>query len=266
MIRICVAGVTGWVGRSLVPAVVAEPDLELTGAVSRSAQGKPLGEVLGIDRLPLRIGGTVEEALAAGADVLIDYTSPVSVKANVLAAIAAKVHGVVGTSGLTDADYQEIDAAAQAAGVGVLAAGNFAISAVLLGRFAEMAAKYMPSWEVIDYAGAGKKDAPSGTARELAYRLSQVGAPQVQVPIGETKGSPEARGLTLNGTQIHSIRLPGIVIGAEVIFGKQGELLTLRCDAGSGAEPYVAGTLLAARRVGTFTGLRRGLDRVLDLG
>jgi len=265
MIRICIAGATGWVGRSLVPAIVAAPDLELVGAVSRTAQGKTLGEALGIPDLPLRVSGTVAEALAVATDVLIDYTSPESVKANVHLAIDRKVHVVLGTSGLDDKDFAAIDEAAQHHGVGVLAAGNFAISAVLLQHFAAITARYMPSWEVIDYSDAGKPDAPSGTTREIVHRLSKVRAPEVAIPIGETQGFPAARGLTLNGTQIHSIRLPGFVIAAEVIFGKPNERLSLRYDGGSGAEPYVDGTLLAARRVDGFVGLRRGLDQVLDL-
>src|SRR5436305_9923103 len=209
MIRICIAGATGWVGRSLVPAIVAAPDLELVGAVSRTAQGKTLGEALGIPDLPLRVSGTVAEALAVATDVLIDYTSPESVKANVLQAIDRKVHVILGTSGLDDRDFAEIDEAARRHGVGVLAAGNFAISAVLLQHFAAITARYMPSWEVIDYSDAGKPDAPSGTTREIVHRLSKVRAPEVAIPIGETQGFPAARGLTLNGTQIHSIRLPG---------------------------------------------------------
>jgi 4-hydroxy-tetrahydrodipicolinate reductase len=265
VIRVCVAGATGWVGRSLVPAIVAAPDLELVGAVSRSAQGKSLGEALGLPGLGLRVSGTVAEALAATTDVLIDYTTPESVKANVLHAIGRKVHVVLGTSGLNDDDYQKIAEAAQRHGVGVLAAGNFAISAVLLQHFAAIAARYMPSWEVIDYSDAGKPDAPSGTTREIVHRLSTVRAPEVEIPIGETQGSPEARGLTLNGTQVHSIRLPGYVIASEVIFGKPNERLSLRYDGGSGAEPYVDGTLLAVRRVSKFVGLRRGLDQVLEL-
>jgi len=265
MIRICVAGATGWVGRSLVPAIVAAPDLELVGAVSRTARGKSLGEVLGVPGLALPVSGSVEEALSAATDVLIDYTAPESVKANVLHAIGRKVHVILGTSGLNDDDFQEIGEAAERHGVGVLAAGNFAISAVLLQHFATIAARYMPSWEVIDYSDASKPDAPSGTTREILHRLSKVRAPEVAIPIDETQGSPEARGLTLNGTQIHSIRLPGYVLAAEVIFGKPNERLSLRLDGGSGAEPYVDGTLLAVRRVSGFAGLRRGLDQVLDL-
>jgi 4-hydroxy-tetrahydrodipicolinate reductase len=271
VIRICVAGVTGWVGRSLVPAIVSAPDLTLVGAVGRSAAGHPLAELLTGAVLPAPAAGlvvsrTIDEALGTRPDVVIDYTSPAIAKQHVLAAITQRVHVVIGTSGLTDADYEEIDAAASRAGVGVLAAGNFAITAVLLEHFALTAAKYLPSWEVIDYAHAAKIDAPSGTARQLAFRLSRVGTPEIEVPIERTSGSPEARGLTLRGVQVHSVRLPGYVISIEVLFGNTSERLSIRHDAGSGAEPYVGGTLLAVRAVGAHVGLVRGLDALLGLG
>lgn len=269
MIRICLAGATGWVGESLVPAIDAAPDLELVSVVARRAAGDRLAEALRVETLSpqvanLVVRATVEEALAVPTDVLVDFTAPTSVERHALAAIDRGVHVVIGTSGLTDADYERIGAAAARAGVGVLAAANFAITAVLMERFALMAARHLSSWEVIDYGSADKPDAPSGTARQLAARLAQVGAPAVQVPIDATQGAPEARGLTLNGTQVHSVRLPGYVIGAEVLFATPDERLSIRYESGNSAEPYVSGTLLAVREVGTFTGLRRGLDTLLD--
>lgn len=148
--------------------------------------------------------------------------------------------------------------------VGVLAAGNFAITAVLLQRFACEAAKYLSHWEIIDYASDAKRDAPSGTTRELAFRLSEVGRPDATHPVSETIGERESRGATLQGSQIHSLRLPGYVIGVEAIFGAKGERLTIRHDAGSGAEPYIAGTLLAIRKVREHVGLIRGLDKIMN--
>jgi len=266
-VRVCVAGATGWVGRGLCPAIAASPDLELTGAAARSAAGKTLGDVLGDPRLNVRVAATAAEALdaGAGADVFVDYTSAHSVRDNVEAAIARGVHVVVGSSGLSDGEYADIDRRARDRGVGVLAAGNFAITAVLLQRFAEMAARQIPQWEIIDYGKAAKPDAPSGTARELASRLGRVGAPRVEVPVAETHGMPEARGADLGGTRAHSVRLPGFVSSIEVLFGLPDERLSIRHDSGSGAGPYVAGTLLAIRRVGAFTGLKRGLDSVMEL-
>jgi 4-hydroxy-tetrahydrodipicolinate reductase len=134
----------------------------------------------------------------------------------------------------------------------------------LLQRFACEAAKYLSHWEIIDYASDTKKDAPSGTTRELAFRLAEVRRPEVTHPISETIGEREGRGTTLNGSQIHSLRLPGYVIGVEAIFGARDERLTLRHDAGSGAEPYIAGTLLAIRKVREQLGLIRGLDKIMS--
>jgi 4-hydroxy-tetrahydrodipicolinate reductase len=265
VIRVCVAGATGWVGRGLVPAIAEAPDLELVAAVARKAAGKRLAEALGFPAPDIVISRTVEDALAVPSDVLVDFTLPDVVRSNVLAAIARGVHAVIGTSGLTDEEYAEIDAAARARGVGVLAAGNFALTAVLLGRFAELAAKHIPHWEILDYGKAEKPDAPSGTSRELASRLGRVGKPVLNHPLDKTQGSREARGATLSGTQIHSVRLPGFVSSVEILFGLPHERLSIRHDSGSGVEPYVSGTLLAVRKVGGFKGLRRGLDSVMDL-
>jgi 4-hydroxy-tetrahydrodipicolinate reductase len=264
MIRICLAGATGWVGRGLVPAIAQAPDLELVAAVARKGAGKRLTEALGFPAPDIVISKSVEDALTAPCDVLIDFTLPNVVRKNVLTAVGRGVHAVIGTSGLTDEEYAEIDAAAKAKGVGVLAAGNFALTAVLLQRFAELAAKQIPHWEIIDYGKADKPDAPSGTSRELASRLARVGKPVPGHPLDKTQGSREARGATTAGTQVHSVRLPGFVSSVEVLFGLPQERLSIRHDSGSGVEPYVSGTLLAVRKVGSFTGLRRGLDSVMD--
>jgi 4-hydroxy-tetrahydrodipicolinate reductase len=195
--------------------------------------------------------------------VLIDYTKPDSVKERVLAALAQGVRVVVGTSGLTAGEYAEIDRAAQAHALGVIAAGNFSITAALAKHFALIAARYIPSWEIIDYAHADKRDAPSGTTRELAETLAGIADNQLDHPVEQTYGAKEARGAQIAGTPVHSVRLHGYVIAFETIFGLPDERLTIRHDAGAGAEPYVGGTLLAARKVMEVAGLVRGLDRLL---
>ena len=148
--------------------------------------------------------------------------------------------------------------------MGVIAAGNFSVSAALVLRFATQAARHLEHWEVIDYASATKPDAPSGTSRELAERLAEIRPPAIGVPVGETHGAREARGATVAGTQVHSLRLPSFTVSTEVIFAAGGERLSLRHDAGESAAPYVAGTLLAVRAVPGRVGLTRGLDRLLD--
>ncbi len=138
-----------------------------------------------------------------------------------------------------------------------------AFTAALAKHFARLAAKHLPSWEIIDYAHAEKPDAPSGTTRELAEALGEVAQNKLAVPVEKTHGPREARGASIAGTQVHSIRLPGIVLAFETIFGLPNERLTIRHDAGKGAEPYVHGTLLAVRRVMQVAGLVHGLDRLL---
>jgi 4-hydroxy-tetrahydrodipicolinate reductase len=255
-IRICVAGATGWTGSALVPAIEAASDLQLAGAVARRAAGKTLAGVT--------VRTSVAEALdAAATDVLVDYTGPDAVKANVFTALERGVGVVIGTSGLAAADYEEIDAAAKRRGVGVIAAGNFSLTAALLQRLALMAAAHVPQWEIIDYASFEKPDVPSGTTRELAERLGAVRAPAIGVPIEKLHGPKEARGADIAGVRIHSVRLPGYVISCEAVFGLAGERLSIRHDAGESAAPYVAGTLLAARRLRDVTGVVRGLDTLL---
>ena len=147
----------------------------------------------------------------------------------------------------------------------MLAVGNFALTAVLLQKFAETAARLIPQWEIIDYAYDGKKDAPSGTARELAARLSHIRPSELTVPLDETQGlagNPRRASQRIAGA-LHPA--PGYTISVEIIFGMTDQKLTIRHDSGNSAEPYVDGALLAIHKVGSFVGLRRGLDSVLDI-
>ncbi|KAA2235010.1 4-hydroxy-tetrahydrodipicolinate reductase [Salinarimonas soli] len=266
-LRITLAGCTGWVGRALIAAIAGADDLRLVAGVSRSGAGRDIGEAAGMAPLGVAISGSIEEALQTPSDVLIDYTKPVAVKGHVLAALGAGRHVVVGTSGPSAEDYAEIDAAAQAAGRGVLAAGNFSITATLMRRFALEAARYVPDVEIIDYASAAKVDTPSGTGRELAEMLGAVRGASSAKPVAELSGVRETRGGGIGSprpVQVHSVRMPSYLLSCEVLFGADNERLAIRHDAGTSAAPYVAGTLLAARRVASFTGLRRGLDAVMD--
>ncbi len=248
-IRVCVAGVTGWTGSAVAAAVRDAADLDLVSGVSRSDADNH---------------SSVAEALdAVEADVLVDYTHAEAVRENVSAAIERGVNVVVGSSGLSADDYSEIAKAARDHGVGVVAAGNFSITAAVLLKAAVDAARHLDAWEVIDYASDTKPDAPSGTARELAERLAEVRAPAQPVPIDDVLGQREARGAPVAGSQVHSLRLPSFVVSTEIVFAAPGERLSIRHDAGDSPDPYVAGTLLAIRSVVGRTGLTRGLDRLL---
>ncbi len=262
MINICIAGATGWAGSALVTGVTEADDLALRSAVARSAAGSDLGAALGGAQLDVPVFGSVAEALE-GVDVLIDYTSHSAVKANTLAAIDRGVAVVIGSSGPTAADYAEIDAAARERGVGVIAAGNFSLTAAMAQAAVMLVARHFPQAEIIDYASATKADAPSGTARELAERLAGVRPAVLGREIDQVQGMPEARGAAVDGVPVHSIRLPSFSVSTEIVFGLPDERLTIRHDAGLSAEPYVSGTLLAVRRVLGRVGLTRGLDTLL---
>jgi 4-hydroxy-tetrahydrodipicolinate reductase len=264
-LSVCIAGATGWTGRALARAVLDAPDLALGSAVSRSAAGRDLGEALGGEPVGVPVHASVRDALE-GIDVVIDYTSATAVKTNTLTAIDAAVAVVIGTSGLTAADFGEIDAAARERSVGIVASGNFSLTASMCQAAALLAARYLPQWEVIDYASATKPDVPSGTARELAERLGEVRRPELGHPIEDLHGPQEARGASVGGAQVHSVRLPSFVVSTEVVFGLPDERLSIRHDAGGTPDPYVAGTLIAARKAPELVGLTRGLDTLLLSG
>jgi len=258
MTRVCVAGITGWTGGPIARAIAEADDLELVSGVSRSAAGTSFEDT------GAPIFGSVWEALErAEADVVVDYTDAAAVRENVLAALARKTAAIVGSSGLTADDFEEIEARAREAGVGVIAAGNFSLLAALLLRSAAGIAPHVRAWEIIDYASATKPDVPSGTSRELAERLGETGGPELARPLESLQGPVEARGVTVAGTQIHSVRLPSFVVSTELVFAAEGERLVLRHDPGESPAPYVAGTLLAIRSVRSRVGLTRGLDSLL---
>ena len=186
-----------------------------------------------------------------------------AVRENVWTAVQAGVHVVVGSSGLTASDYQELDALARQKGVGVIAAGNFSLMAAILRHSARAAARHLQHWEIVDYASDTKPDVPSGTARDLAETLAEVRKPASALSPEELTGPVEAVGAQIEGTRVHSVRLPGFLVSTEIVFGAPGERLTMRHDPGSSPDPYVAGTLLAVRHVAGVTGVRRGLESLL---
>jgi 4-hydroxy-tetrahydrodipicolinate reductase len=245
---VLIAGVTGWTGKPLAEAVAAADDLEPAGGVARHNADY----------------ASVEEALSqTTADVVVDYTSAAAVRANVDVALRHGAHVVVGSSGLSEADYAEIDAAARQAGRGVIAAGNFSVLAATLLHAATVAARHVAHWEVLDYGSSGKPDVPSGTSRELSERLAEVREPAPADHDGDLIGPPEARGTTVNGTRVHSLRLPGYSLSTEIVLATPDERLIVRHEAGASSAPYIAGTLLAVRKVPEVTGVVRGLDRLL---
>lgn len=152
-IRVVLAGVTGWVGRALLPAIDQAKDVTIVGAVGRSAAGQDAGVAVGIRSIGVTVADNLDDALDIPSDVVIDYTKPSVVKRHALLSIAKGRHLVIGTSGLTEEDYRELESVAATASRGIIAAGNFSITATLMRKFAIEAAHYIPDVEIIDYAG-----------------------------------------------------------------------------------------------------------------
>ena len=240
MTRVCIAGITGWTAPPIAAAMVEADDLELVAGVARSAAGRSLRDVTGLE-VDGQVFGTVAEAVSTGVDVLVDYTSATAVADNVRAAVDAGVHVVIGSSGLSGDQYALIDEAARARGVGVVAAGNFSVMAAILQEAATLAARHLDHWEILDYASDTKPDVPSGTARELAETLADVRRPSVAVPVEQLAGPVEARGADVGGARVHSVRLPGFVATTEIVFAGAGERLVLRHDPQAGADPLRGG-------------------------
>jgi 4-hydroxy-tetrahydrodipicolinate reductase len=245
--RICVAGATGWTGSAVARAILASPDFELAGAVARSTAGQTMSTAVPDCASELRISATVEEALRAGADVLIDFTSQSVAHEHALQAISKGVHVVLGATGVMDDDWSQVDQAARAQKISVAFAANYAPTWALLQQLACQVAAVIPNWEIIDHALAGVMS-PLGTSRELRARLAEA--------------APSAPGAS--NRPIHSVRLPGAISRIEAIFGANDEQIVLAHTCSS-ASPYASGALMAARQTGKWVGLICGLDRILDL-
>jgi 4-hydroxy-tetrahydrodipicolinate reductase len=231
-VRVAVAGATGRVGTFIVGAVDAAPDLELVARIAPSLAGAGPG-----------CHGLLATAIdEARPDVLVDFTRPDLIAAHAALAVEAGVPLVMGTTGLRPDERQDLDAAAVERGVPLFFAPNFAVTAVLMMRFAAEAARLLPDCEVVEEHAATKLDRPSGTALHTADVIEAV-----------TGRRPE----------IHSLRLPGLVANQAVVFGSDGQTLTIRHDTTS-REAFVPGVLLAIRRIrGLPPGLTVGLDALL---
>lgn len=249
-------------GRALVRGIDADPGYRLHSAVARREAGRDVGEVVLGRPVGVAIEPDLEQALARRPDVLIDYTHPAVIRDHVEVALERSVPVVIGTTGLTDADFERIDAAARAAGVGV-ATGNFSVTAALMQHLARIAARHVPDWEIVEHGSATKPDAPSGTARELAELLDRERSGPRMPDVLHPVGPPEARGAAIGGARVHSVRLHGSSPAVEVVFGLPGERLVIRHDEQGDASIFVYGSLLAARRVCERPGLVRGLDTLL---
>lgn len=259
MIRVGVVGATGRMGREVCRATEADPELTLVAGVSRTAAGKTLAEAIGLrgDAAPVVLADSIESLTDARAEVLVDFTAAEHAPDHIAWGIAAGVHVVVGTTGF------DLDDAWRQAPVGVIVAPNFAIGAVLLMRFAEQAARHLPSAEVIELHHDRKVDAPSGTALLTARRIAAARGDAPRAPEGD-EAYPGARGAAVDGVHVHSVRLPGLVAHEEVLFGGPGQTLTIRHDS-TDRSSFMPGVMLAIKAAPNRPGMTVGLEPLLDL-
>ena len=264
MIRVGVVGALGKMGRMVCGAVADDPDLNLVAAIDRSHMGEPIGPVIGRSDISVKVADDMDTMLQAEVEVAVDFTHPEVVMSDVRWCIDHAVNVVVGTTGLTDADLRTIEAALESEGgeSNVFVAPNFAIGAVLAERFAVEAAGYFPAMEVIELHHDRKADAPSGTSLSVARKMAAARAEASQVPEDESVAG--ARGAEVDGIRVHSVRLPGLMAHEEIIFGGQGQTLTIRHDS-LDRSSFMPGVVLAIKAVATLSGLTVGLDEVLQL-
>lgn len=263
MIRVLVNGAAGRMGSEVVRTLAGEADLTLTGAVDPKHAGEDAGEAAGLAPNGVKIAATLEEALAAGKpDVVVDFTSPAVIFENAKQVLGAGVHIVIGTTGLTAEQREELAELASGTGAHALIAPNFSLGAVLMMEICEKVSKYLPNAEIIELHHNKKYDAPSGTAKLTAEKMAKA---RTEAPDEDkTKESiPGARGAKYDGITIHSVRLPGYVAHQEVLFGGYGEILTVRHDS-LDRKSFMPGVMLACRRVADFPGVTYGLENYLD--
>ena len=263
-IRVAVAGAAGRMGREVVRALSAARDLALVAAIDRSEVNSDAGTLAGIACLGVPVQTDLRKALEdSGAQVLVDFTIPSSALGNIEIALNCGVAPVVGTTGLSTSDLDQVRRWCDDSASPALVAPNFAIGAVLMMQFAEQAAAHLPDVEIIELHHEKKIDSPSGTALLTAQKIAAArsGSP-AQLPREPVEKIAHARGADTGGVRIHSIRLPGFVAHQEVIFGGAGQTLTIRHDSTDRAS-FMPGVLLAIRQVRGLQGLTVGLEHLL---
>ncbi|HXF83691.1 MAG TPA: 4-hydroxy-tetrahydrodipicolinate reductase, partial [bacterium] len=230
----------------------------------RTALGQDAGEVAGIGPLGVPIGADLAAVLAAGVDVLVDFSPGAAAADHARAAIPAGVAPVIGGTGLSAAQLDELTRLCEERGIGAVVAPNFALGAVLMMVFARQAARYFPHAEIVELHHDRKRDAPSGTALKTAALIASARGAAPAPTVAEEELVAGARGGRAEGVPVHSVRLPGLVAHQAVIFGGAGQTLTIRHDS-INEESFMPGLLLAVRRVRALRGLVFGLEKLLDL-
>ena len=263
MIRVGVIGACGKMGVMVCSTVAADAELGLVAAIDRTHVGEQIGPLCGHPEVKVPVSDELDTLLQAEVEVVVDFTHPDVVMDDIGWAIGHAVNIVVGTTGISESNLDEIRGLLEDEGneSNVFIAPNFAIGAVLAERFAAQAARYLPAVEIIELHHDQKADAPSGTALHAARAIRDARAADYHGPEAETLAG--VRGGELDGIRIHSVRLPGLVAHEEIIFGGPGQTLTIRHDSMDRAS-FMPGVVMAVKSVSSAPGLTVGLDSLLD--
>ena len=264
MIKVLVCGAYGKMGREVLKAIHNDTQLSLVGAVDVKSDFTDVGDLIGIGKTGVTVGNDLQAVInETKPQVMVDFTRPEVVMNNIRIAMKNGVCPIIGTTGLSDKDREEINTSCIETKVNALIAPNFSIGAILMMNLAQDAAKYFPNVEIIELHHDQKLDAPSGTALHTAELIVKNRGYLQQGHPDEVEKLTGARGADYSGIRIHSVRLPGYVAHQEVIFGGLGQTLTIRHDSIS-RESFMPGVVLACKHVLTANGLIYGLEEILN--
>ena len=256
MLQVGVFGAGGRMGATVCEAVAADPELELVAAVDPNRVGATAGGAVTVaDR---------QVVADAEADVVVDFTIAEAARDNLIWLAEQRIHAVVGTTGFTEEDFARFDAAFTSAGRACIVAPNFAISAVLMMRFAELAAPYFDTAEVIELHHDAKIDAPSGTARLTVEKMAAASGTWAPDPTEHEMLSGVRGADGPAGIRVHAVRMRGMMAHHEVILGTEGQTLTIRQDS-TDRSSFMPGVLAAVKAASDCSGLIVGLDALLDI-
>ncbi|WP_458412712.1 4-hydroxy-tetrahydrodipicolinate reductase [Schinkia sp. CFF1] len=263
-IKIILAGPRGKMGMEALKLIKETEHFELAAAIDRKNGGKLVSDIEGLPAIDAPIYEDAEKCFKEiQADVLLDLTTPEIGRKHTEAALAYGIRPVVGTTGFNEQELKELAKTAEDKRIGVIIAPNFAVGAVLMMKFAQMAAKYFPDVEIIEQHHDQKLDAPSGTAIKTAELISRTREEKQQGHPNEKETIQGARGANMNGMRIHSVRLPGLVAHQEVLFGGNGQILTLRHDS-LHRSSFMSGVKLAIETVVNLDVLVYGLENIIE--
>ncbi|MBS4209782.1 4-hydroxy-tetrahydrodipicolinate reductase [Bacillus sp. FJAT-50079] len=263
-IKIVVAGPRGRMGYEAVKMIESASQFELVAVLDRKNDGMSLGDIEGFTNINVPIFTNVEQCFQqVEADVLVDLTVPETGYVHTKTALQYGVRPVVGTTGFTKEQLEELKQLAEEKGIGCIIAPNFAIGAILMMKFSEMAAKYFHDVEIIEMHHDQKLDAPSGTAVKTAEMIAVNRQEKKQGHTDEKEMMQGARGADYDGMRVHSVRLPGLVAHQQVMFGADGQLLTIRHDSFNRAS-FMSGVKVSVETVMSLTTLVYGLEHIID--